>query len=212
MNFKYYILFSLLVVSLTCAQDDKYTKAMEKNLVLMDSASTPVKLNALANSFERIAAAEKDKWLPYYYAAHCLIIASFVDSVTANKDPYLDRAEKFVIIADSLQPNNSEIYTINGFLAQGRLVVDPMARWQKYGQLSNMLFEKAKELNPLNPRPEMLIGNTLYNTPEAFGGGKKSAEPVLKAALEKYKKFVPETSISPRWGEDIVIGLLKTIE
>ena len=49
------------------------------------------------------------------------------------KDIYLNKADKFINIADSLVPNNSEIYTLKGMIAQARMQVDPMNRWQKYG-------------------------------------------------------------------------------
>lgn len=212
MKLRTVILLSLIIFSVSFAQSEKYIKAMEKNLSLMDSAKNSADWISIGNSFERIANTEKKLWLPNYYAAQCFIVASFIDSIPATKDLLLDRAEKFVLTADSLDPDNSEICTLNGFLAQARMTVDPMSRWQKYGQLSNVLFQKAKELDPLNPRPDMLIGNTLYYTPEAFGGGKKTAEPVLRLALDKYQKFVPESSISPKWGREIVEQLLKTID
>jgi len=212
MRFKTSLVTAVLLLSVAYCQTGKYTKAMEKNLSLMDSASTPLQFAALSNSFERIAIAEKDKWLPYYYAGYCLIISSFIDTSVQRKDTYLDQAEKFVLAADSLEPENSEICTVSGMLAQARMAVDPMSRWQKYGQLSNNLFDKAKKLDPTNPRPDALIGNTIYYTPEAFGGGKKNAEPVLKTALEKFQKFVQQTSISPKWGQQIVEDLLKNIQ
>lgn len=204
-------LTALFLCSVINAQSDRYVKAMERNLYMMDSASTPYDFIVISNGFERIAIAEKNQWLPYYYAGYCLIISSFIDSTTSQKDLYLDRAEKYLNAADSLEPDNSEIYTLKGMHAQARMAIDPMTRWQQYGQLSNSLFQKAMELDPANPRPETLIGNTLYHTPEAFGGGSKTAEPVLRVALEKYSKFVPATSISPKWGKNLVDDMLKSI-
>jgi hypothetical protein len=207
------LLYFILTLTISCfAQEDKYTKTMSKTMMMMDSARTNVDFVNLSNAFERIAKAEKSKWIPYYYAAECQIMASFLDSVNGKKDSYLDKADIYLTAADSLQPNDSEIYTLKGFAAQMRMVVNPMQRWQKYGELSNSLFEKAKELNPDNPRPDYLVGQALLYTPEAFGGGKKNALPVLKQSQEKYKKFKPETSISPNWGESILNNLLKTLE
>jgi len=206
----FYFAFALTICSF--AQEDKYTKAMTKTMMMMDSAKSYIDFVNLSNTFDRIAKAEKSKWIPYYYAANCQIIASLMDSVTSKKDSYLDKADAYIVIADSLQPNESEIYTLKGFSAQIRMVVNPMQRWQKYGQLSNSLFDKAKELNPDNPRPDYLIGQALLYTPEAFGGGKKNALPVLKQSQEKYKKFKPESSLSPNWGGNMLDEMLKNIE
>ncbi|MCX6152497.1 MAG: hypothetical protein NTX22_18370 [Ignavibacteriales bacterium] len=201
----------ILIINLN-AQDDKYTAAIKKNMVMMDSAKSASDFQQLSNTFERIANAEKSKWLPYYYSAYCLLISSFIDTVVAKKDIYLDKADLLINNADSLKPDDSEILTLKGFSAQARMVVAPMERWQKYGTLSNSLYQKAKKLNPENPRPIFLIGQTILNTPEAFGGGKQKALPILKESFEKYNKFVPETSISPNWGKNLVEGILKGLE
>lgn len=204
----------LLFVSFVClrAGDDRFVKAMEKNIASIDTLRTLAAYQETANSFERIANAEKNKWQPYYYSAYCQTICSFIDTVSSRKDVYLDKAEKLISIADSLKQNDSEILTLMGMIAQGRMAIDPMARWQKYGALATNNLQKAKELNPENPRPDFLIGQSLLYTPEAFGGGKKTALPVLNEALEKFKKFKPEDSIAPNWGQKMVEGILEKLQ
>ena len=66
------LLLSLFaIISLASfSQSDKYVAAMQKNIAAIDTSfRTPPALLALANNFERIAVAEKNQWLPYYYAA-----------------------------------------------------------------------------------------------------------------------------------------------
>ncbi len=53
----------------TFAQSDKYAPAMKKNIAMLDSAMQKGNAKELANNFERIGDAEKNQWLPYYYAA-----------------------------------------------------------------------------------------------------------------------------------------------
>ena len=173
MKFFAVILFSFLFLTLAKAGDDKYTTAMEKNISLIDSAKSLADFQNVTNSFERIASAEKSKWLPYYYASYCCAISSLLDTTISKKDTYLDRADEYVNIADSLKQDNSEIYTLKGLISQMRLVVNPMERWQKYGPLANNYFKKAKELDPTNPRPDYLIGQSLLYTPVQFGGERK---------------------------------------
>jgi hypothetical protein len=206
------LLIALFAVGVVNAQDDRYVKAVEKNLAGIDSAKSFSDYLDISNNFVRIAKAEKDKWIPYYYASYCDIIASFIDSSKTGKDAYLDEADKYLSIADSLKADNSEIYTLKGFSAQARLVINPMARWQTYGQASAANLKKAKELDPSNPRPDYLIGESLLYTPEAFGGGKEKALPILESSLEKYKTFKPETSISPNWGGQMLKTLLEKIK
>jgi hypothetical protein len=208
----YLLLLLFLFSTIALAQEDRYTSAMQKNLLKMDSARTTEDFLKIANSFERIADAEKDKWIPYYQSAFCLLIASFTDSSAQKKDSDIDKADILLAKADSLQPNNSEIVTLKGFSAQARMVVNPMERWQKYGPLSNSLFDKAKELDSNNPRPDYLIGQATLNTPEQFGGGAKAALPILKTAMYKFNKFQPETPLSPNWGKQNLEQILKRIE
>jgi len=60
--------------------DNKYEKAVRKNLEKMDACRIPADYLNIANAFERIALAENNKWLPYYYASLNCVLASYVDS------------------------------------------------------------------------------------------------------------------------------------
>ncbi len=190
---------------------DRYEKSMEKNLSMMKSAASVEDYLQIANGFERIAMAEKDKWLPYYYSSWVYTIASFTDTTTSKKDGYLDKADKLISIADSLEPGNSEIYTIKGMIAQARLQVDPMNRWQKYGQLSDQYFKKAAAIDSLNPRPDYLVGIGIYYTPAQFGGGPQKAKPYLEKSLDKFNRFHPANNLMPNWGRPEVENLLNKI-
>ena len=204
------LIVSLLVISGAYAQD-KYEAGIKSNLAKMDECKTANDFLKLANGFERIASAEKDKWLPYYYGALSCVLASYIDSSKTTKDIYLDKADKFLNKADSLKPDNSEIYTLKGMLAQARMQVDPMNRWQKYGIEANNNFTKAMAIDTLNPRPEYLIGVGLFYTPKQFGGGPTAAKPVLEKSLMKFEQFVPENDLMPHWGKEQVEDYLKQI-
>ena len=204
------VILSLLFLTIAIA-DDKYEQEIKKNLEKIDECKTPNDFIKLANTFERIAVAEKDKWLPYYYSAFVYVLASYTDSSNSRKDIYLDKSDKFNNIADSLQPNNSEIYTLKGMISQARMQVDPMNRWQKYGADATKSFTKAMEIDTLNPRPEYLIGVGVFFTPKQFGGGPTTAKPILEKSLAKFEKFVPENEIMPKWGKEQVMDYLKQI-
>ena len=203
----------LLCSAIAGAQADvsKYEKAMKKNLSKIDDAKDVTSMLKVANGFERIAFAEKDQWLPYYYASLMHVLAGFSDTTASKKDGYLDKADMFLNIADSLKENESEIYTLKGMIAQARLQVDPMNRWMKYGAESTNNFNKAMQLDTLNPRPEYLKGVGLFYTPEQFGGGPRTAKPLLEKSLEKFNSFQPENDLMPNWGREMVEQLLEQI-
>jgi hypothetical protein len=139
------------------------------------------------------------------------VLASYIDSSNAQKDIYLDKAVEFNSKADSLAPNNSEIYTIKGMIGQSRMQIDPMNRWQKYGAEADMNFKKAIVADSLNPRPEYLIGVGVYYTPKQFGGGPENAKPILEKSWTKYQQFVRANDLMPNWGKEMVEQLLKQI-
>ena len=205
------ILLSLSIVFITMADDPKYEKAMKKNIEKIENAEDVNSMLNVANGFERIAFAEKDKWLPYYYASFMYTIASFADTTAEKKDGYLDKADTFISIADSLKENEPEIYVLKGMIAQARLQVDPMNRWMKYGALSSNNFQTAMKLDTLNPRPEYLIGVGLYYTPAQFGGGPVTSKPYLERSLAKFDQFEPKNDLMPNWGRNLVEQLLEQI-
>ena len=193
------------------AQDGRYEKAMKKNISMIDSAKDISSMLDVANRFERIAIAEKDKWLPYYYTAFMYTLASFTDTTKEKTDSYLDRADDFINIADSLENNESEIYVLKGMIAQARMQVDPMNRWMKYGAVSTANLQEAMKLDTLNPRPEYLMGVSIYYTPEQFGGGPENAKPLLEKSLEKFNIFNPDDELMPSWGRKAVEQFLELI-
>jgi tetratricopeptide (TPR) repeat protein len=186
--------------------------AMKSNIDKIKSLESLNEYYETANAFERIAAAENDKWLPYYYSAWMYTMISYIDTVADHKDGYLDKADGLLVIADSLSPDNSEIYTLKGMAAQGRLQIDPMNRWMKYGSASTKNFQKAVEIDTLNPRPEYLMGMNIYYTPEQFGGGPAAALPYFEKSLAKYEAFKPENDIMPNWGKESVEAMISQIK
>jgi len=201
------VLFSTIIL---CAQSEKYTAAMKKNLAAIDTSfKNPADLLTVANNFERIADAEKSQWLPYYYAAFCQVNYGFLLQDKDKVDGVAGKAAILIAKADSISPNNSEISCIKSMIASCHMMVNPQQRWQEYGQASGSNIEAAMQQDPANPRPYYLKGQGLVYTPEQFGGGCKTAKPILETAIEKYASFKPVSEISPNWGKKQVEGLLK---
>jgi hypothetical protein len=207
------LIFSAILFATTLttfAQSEKYTAAMKSSIAEIDAAfANPANLVTLANKFERIALAEKNQWLAYYYAAYCQVNYGFMQQDKSKTDDIADKATTLINIADSLMPNNSEISCIKSMIASCHMMVDPMTRWQEYGQASSENMENAMKQDPTNPRPYMLKGQNLKYTPEQFGGGCKTAKPELQTALDKFTAFKPASELHPNWGAAYTQGLMK---
>lgn len=213
------ILFVAVTVALCTslhAQEDKYTMAMQSKVVAVDTTRSTNDLLALSAAFERIADAEKTKWLPYYYAALTQVNAAYFlgeGNVKAEKtDPMADKAEALISKADALNPKNSEIYIVKKMIATLRMMPDPMNRYMTYGPQAEEALQTAMKLNPENPRVYLLQGQDKFYTPEQFGGSKTEAKKLFETANTKFAAFKPSTSIEPTWGKPTADYFLSQIK
>ena len=184
------------------AQSDKYVTAMKKNIAMLDSAMQKGNAREISNNFERIGDAEKSQWLPYYYAAYAQILITYTEKDKSKVDPIADKAEELITKAEALAgKENSEIAVIKSMIATAHMSVDPQSRYMKYGAAANSNIEKAKTLDPTNPRPVYLEGQQKFYTPPAFGGGKDVAKPLFEKALGMFDTFKAESDLHPVWGK-----------
>lgn len=207
---KFFLILFMSVSSaaLLAQSNDKFVKAMEQKLAGFDSVRSTAGLQEQANSFERIAEAEKNQWLPYYYAALSNVNLGFNYAIEAGPmggnaekvDPIADKAEKLINKAEALSKDNSEIYLVKKLIASLRMLGDVMNRYMTYGPVAAEALATAKKLNPENPRIYVLEGTDQFNTPEQYGGSKTEAKRLLEEALKKFETFKPESSIHPTWG------------
>ncbi|RPH34556.1 MAG: hypothetical protein EHM93_00560 [Bacteroidales bacterium] len=188
------------IPAFVAAQDSIFTEIMKKTISTMDTSSTKYGLHYSANTFERIGNTIKSEWLPFYYCAYCYVKINYMVKDDDEKDLYIDKATDLIFIAEQIDPNNSEIFVMKGFILQARMKVDPMTRGFKYNSDCLSMFQKAKELDPENPRSYLWHGVNLLNTPKFFGGGKDEALPLLKKSIEKFDSFKPKSDIHPNWG------------
>jgi hypothetical protein len=184
---------------------------MQPNIAALDTTRNSATLQDLANSFERIATAEKTQWLPYYYAALAQTnlgytkMNSNMTGDAAVLDPIAGKAEGLLNEAEKLSPNNSEIFIVRKMIASLRMLVDPQNRYMTYGTAAQTALEMAKRLNPENPRIYLLEGQDKFFTPEQYGGSKEEARKLFETAMQKYSAFKPENALTPNWGR----GMLK---
>ncbi len=191
------------------AGSEQYRQAMSaalNSLKTQSDKTNAAEFMALANQFERIAGAEPKEWLPRYYAGLMYVYAGFRGKTETDKDKFLDQADANLKAAEAIAGSaggagKDELAVLKAYIAQSRLVVDPMNRWQQYGPLFQAGLEEAKALNANNPRIYALEGSSLMYTPEQFGGGPGAACPILKQAAEKFTQFKPLSDLHPAWGQ-----------
>jgi len=202
------IVLASLLVAITVGAQSKYETAMNTALEQMKGAKTVEEMTKAAAYFERIAGAEKNQWLPFYYASLANYYVGWMDE-KADKDVIAEKSKDLLIKAQQIDMNNSELFCLEQMIATMQLVKDPMTRWQSYGKVAASALENAKKADPNNPRIYFLQAQSLMNTPEAFGGGKKVAKPIFEKSVELYKSFKPASSLHPNWGQEEAVKQLE---
>ncbi len=199
------ILFTLLLSSITFAQNEKYVASMEKALKQMEAAKSMEDLQQTANLFERISNAEQTEWLPAYYNAlsNIRLAAQAMENGEADKiGAFSDKAQTALDHCLTLVPKESEVYALQGFIFTSRIWADPMNGGAQFSPKAHEAFGKAIAMNPNNPRAYFLRGQLVFYTPEFWGGGPKNAYKDLVAADELFQKYEKPSSIHPNWGKE----------
>ncbi|RZL47655.1 MAG: hypothetical protein EOP00_11335 [Pedobacter sp.] len=198
----------LFATTIGFAQSSNYTTDMQKGISILDTMKTQSGYEVAAKHFEKIASTET-QWLPQYYAAYCNLITGVRGSQDAGtKDEIYGKAMKYITKADSISPNNSEIYTLRGYITFMQMSVYPQKRAMSMIPAASELIGKAIAIDKENPRAYLLKGTVLYYTPEMFGGSKDEAKTILTVAKDKFEKFTAK-SLQPTWGKTRVEELLK---
>ena len=116
--------------------DNKYTEVMAKNIQVVYTSQSVSELQAAVNTFERIGAAEKNKWEPYYYAGFGYVMMANLETEATKKDGYLDQALSAVKRAKEINGKDSEVVALEGFVHMIRVTVDPASRGQQYSGIA----------------------------------------------------------------------------
>ena len=190
------VLFIIAIfVATGISAQTKYQKGMQKAFGLWEQN----KLTESSQLFERISKAEPENWLPAYYAATVEILGSFGLKDEAVLKAKLTKAQEFLDVAKSNSENNPEIIITQALLNTAYIAFDG----QKYGMTlsgkNSMLYAKALEIAPKNPR--VILGNAEWNMGAAKFFG-KSTQPycdAIKKAIELGKAEKVEKEFYPRF-------------
>ncbi len=197
------ILFAAAAVITISAEAQDFKPVLEKTFLAFDTTYDMAAKVEQGNKLALIAKKWDAEWSTHYYVAYSKAQLSYMEKDAAKRDAYLDEGDKELADAVSiLKKNNDETYVLAAMLANARMAVDGMNRWQKYGQLFSQNLESAKEINAENPRMYYLKGVSTMYTPKQFGGGKTAALPYFEKADGLFVKDQGKDIAQPHWGKD----------
>lgn len=202
--------FSLLFFCLTYGEEESQgnfhsliiegKKTVERGVDLWDLKTL---MNA-RGTFEKILTVQEKDYLSHYYLAYvdyriCIMYTSQKDDDSALD--YLEEGVKHLERSIDLNPKFSDSHSLLASLFGFKIGF----HWylgMTLGPKSGSYFEKALQMDSLNPRTYLLLGISKYNTPKMFGGGMDKAETNLIKAIQLYGRISPTDSLLPTWGHE----------
>jgi hypothetical protein len=213
-----FLVAAIWMFCLSLQAQDKYENQMKAMVAKLDQANAVKDYQQLAGDFEAIAAQNKTKWLPYYYAGFCNAKIGWIYQEDGDKiEPFANIADQQINQAESLidtaaqKKELSEIYCVLSMVNRARVFINPMSFGSKYGPVAARYTQVALKINPDNPRANYLEGWTKYATPKLWGGDKKKAKELLLLAKQQLEA-APSAGINPHWGKKEVDELLSKLK
>ena len=200
------VLFVLLLQLSLQAQSSNQNKVLESAVMQFNQTNNPSSYTKLYLQFEQLYSVDKTNWLIPYYAGMtksimCLLKMGDRDALANDALLWVGRAKSIV--------KNDEIYCAESLAYTAKMSVNPALRWLVYeGKIKNAL-KLAKKLNPNNPRAYILEANIQQKLPFIFGGGCKSAKPLIQKAELFFSTQTKTNSIEPSWGIQSLVKLKK---
>lgn len=191
-------LIAVLLVGAFVSAQDRYAQGMEKAFQLWGE-NKPMDAT---NLFERIANAEPDNWLPYYYVAQVNTIISFGERDKDKLIQQLEKAQEFLDIAKSISPDNPELMIQQAMTHTAWIAYDGANYGMTLSPKVEALYAKAKAIDPMNPRVVLSKAEWDMGSARYFG---KDTTPYCKdveLALELFTNFKPDGPFYPEWGKD----------
>lgn len=200
------ILFILFFQLSLQAQTSNQNKALETAVIQFNQTNNPSSYTQLYQKFEQLYSVDKTNWLIPYYAGMtkslmCLLKMGDRDALANDALIWLARAKSIEV--------NDEIYCAESLAYTAKMSVNPALRWFTYESKIKNTLSLAKKLNPSNPRAYILEANIQQKLPFIFGGGCKSAKPLIQKAELFFSTQTKANSIEPSWGIQSLMKLKK---
>ena len=187
----------VLFLSLSLTAQSGYEKAMKKGLELMQTD-----LQAASQQFERVAKAEKENWLPAYYAALCNVNNSWGQLPKEKTLQHMNKAQEFINDAELISENNPELMVLQGMLNTCWITYDSRVYGMKLSGPTTALYEKAIQIAPENPRVLLAKAEWDMGSAKFFGQSiQPYCEDVQKALSLFDTEEVSDVKFYPDWGK-----------
>jgi hypothetical protein len=190
-----------LLLLITCGiatAQSQFETGMQKAFMLWGEGK-PAEASAM---FERIAAAEQQNWLPYYYVALINTTEAFNTKDSQKVQALLAKAQDAQDNAIMMAPDNAELLVMQAMIHTAWIAYDPMTNGMKLSGKVNELYAKAMKLAPDNPRVVFCKAEFDMGAAAYFGNDTAPMCAEVARSVELFANFKPQTPFHPNWGRD----------
>lgn len=202
------ILLTLFLTEEMMAQQGNYEQAMNSSLQLWQEGD----INEASSRFERIAAAEKENWLPDYYVALVNTTAAFQIEDAAKKEATLAKAQSAVNNATTKAGENAELLVLQAMIHTVRIAHDPMTKGQELSPKVMELYAKAQKMEPDNPRVILSKAQFEIGSARFFNSDIKPICAEIERALSLFHASPEREGFYPSWGKKDAEKALATCQ
>ena len=202
---KIIVTLALMICSVVFGQTS-YEKGMQKAFELWQNGKST---EAVA-LFERVAAAEKNQWLPNYYIALVNTTMAFQSKDKAQVEALLNKAQTVLSLELQKQPNHPELLVMQGMIYTAWISSDPMTQGMKLSGKATEVYTKAEMIAKDNPRVLLCKTEFEMGSAQFFGTDIKPLCEKAAKAVELFANFSPETPFHPQWGLDRAKSLVES--
>jgi len=190
------LILGFSVFSLVCFGQSKYEKGMQKALEQWQGGQIKEAIALL----ERIAASDKENWVPVYYQVFIEITQGFNNPQEAAVEEEIERNR--IIIEQWLNKGGEEWYVLKGMNETLELITDPMTKGMTQSPIINQAYEQAVALNPKNPRAVYSLASFHLNSAKFMKVDVDYYCKMLHKSIELFNQQTSEIPFYPSWGKD----------
>lgn len=204
---KVFLILVFMVFNLLSDQGN-YDQGMTKALQLWEEGKS-TEASAL---FERIASAEKDKWLPNYYVALVNTSSAFRAKDEKELESLLTKAQKALDIELNKGAENAELLVLQAMIHTAMIAFDPMNNGATLSGSVMQLYNKAEAISPNNPRVVLSKAQFEMGSAKFFNSDTTPICSQIEKSIVLFDNFRPESPFHPKWGKEQAEQVLKGCE
>ncbi len=213
---KLFLLILIAVIGASAARisyaddfSDAVVKAKKKMQTAANSGNQQDLLK-VRGDFERILQLKKNEWLIDYYMGviDYFITFSYIDK--KDNDAIKKYTESSLLLLDKstdAKDDFAEAWIMKMAVQSNRWMYEPDKMNDIIAKQSEAK-DKAKKLDPENPRFYLVDGTNTYYTPSNFGGGPDNALPILQKSWDAFSTYKPVDETYPDAGKDQCAGMI----